>query len=184
MFKKRKKFVDEHDFPKTPRRLIPWLLCLLTFFTLSDDANNFTFAQSCSKLKFPLTFGFTSGETEIVSIDEDFATGYLYISGTTTATELIVSGATKSVFTALFNGLEYLWIKVINDPLVDTVEFMSAMGTSSLNLVMYATKSSSKYIPLIFRIKKTDGSIVSVVEINDPTNIGDVNPPSQQSYRS
>ncbi len=161
--------MDERGIPKTPGRLIPWLLCLLTFFTLTDDAKNYTFAQSCSNLKFPLTLGFNSGETEIVSIDQDSATGNLYISGITTATELKVSGATKSVFTALFNGIKYLWIKVINDPLIDTVEFMSAMGSLSLNLVLYATKSSSPYIPLIFIISKSDGSIVRVDEINSPS---------------
>ena len=88
-------------------------------------------AQSCSNLKFPLTLGFNSGETEIISIDQDSATGNLFISGVSTATEIKAAGAPKSIFTALFDGLEYLWIKVINDPLVDTVEFMSAMGSSS-----------------------------------------------------
>jgi hypothetical protein len=88
-------------------------------------------AQSCSNLKFPLTLGFNSGETEITSIDIDSLTGNLYISGVSTATELKVSGETKSIFTALFNGLEYIWIKVINDPTVDTFESMSAMGSSS-----------------------------------------------------
>ena len=42
-----------------------------------------------------------------------------------------VTGATKSVFTALFNGIDFIWIKTIADPLVDTVEYMSAMGDSS-----------------------------------------------------
>ena len=51
------------------------------------------------------------------------------MAGTTTATELKASGATKSVFTALYNGIEYLWIKIIDDPLIDTVEFLSAMGS-------------------------------------------------------
>ncbi len=64
-----------------------------------------------------------------MSIDQDSLTGYLYIGGTSTATELRASGATKSVFIALFDGLEYLWIKVINDPAVDTFESMSAMGS-------------------------------------------------------
>ena len=96
---------------------------------LANNSSNFVFAQSCSNLKFPLTFGFSSGETEIISIDQDTSTGYIYIAGTTTATELLVSGAKKSVFTAMFNGLDYVWIKVINDTQVDTVEFMSAMGT-------------------------------------------------------
>ncbi len=71
MSNKRKKFVIKRGIPKNQRWFIPWLLCVLTFFTLKDNANNFTFAQSCSKLKFPLTLGFTSGETEIVSIDQD-----------------------------------------------------------------------------------------------------------------
>ena len=122
-----------------------------------------------------MTFGFSSGETEIISIDQDSSTGFIYIAGTTTAIELLVSGATKSVFIALFNGLDYVWIKLINDALVDTVEFMSAMGSSSPYLVLYATRSgpfsNSSYIPLIFRINKVDGSLVDVVEIND-TKIG------------
>ena len=79
----------------------------------------------------------------------------------------------------MFNGNDYAWIKVINDALVDTFEFMSAMGSSSLNLILYATKSTSPYIPLIFRISKSDGSIINAVEINDPTNLGKVNPPSK-----
>ena len=66
---------------------------------------------------------------------------------------------------------------------MDTVEYMSAMGSLSLYLVLYATRSGNPYIPLIFRIRKTDGLIVDTVQINDPTNIGDVNPPSKQSYR-
>ena len=78
-----------------------------------------------------MTFGFSSGETEIISIDQDSSTGFIYIAGTTTATELLVSGATKSVFISLFNGLEYVWIKVINSIQVDTVEFMSAMSSLS-----------------------------------------------------
>ena len=28
----------------------------------------------------------------------------------------------------MFDGSDYVWIKVINDAQVDTVEFMSAMG--------------------------------------------------------
>ena len=71
------------------------------------------FAQTCSNLKFPLTLGFSSGETEIISIDHDSLTGYIYIAGTSTATELKVSGAPKSIFIALFNGLYYPWIKTI-----------------------------------------------------------------------
>jgi hypothetical protein len=72
---------------------------------------------------------------------------------------------------------------VINDPAVDTFESMSAMGSSSPYLVLYATKFTLPYIPLIFTIGKSDGTIIRVAEINDPINIGDVNPPSKQSYR-
>ena len=72
----------------------------------------------------------------------------------------------------MFNGLDFLWIKVISDSLVDTVEFMSAMGGSSPYLILYATKSSSPYIPEIVTISKSDGSVVKGVSINDPTNIG------------
>ena len=76
----------------------------------------------------------------------------------------------------MFDGSDYAWIKVINDTLVDTVESMSAMGNQSKNLILYATRSgplsTSFYIPLIFTISKSDGTIVRVVEINDPTNIG------------
>lgn len=93
------------------------------------------------------------------------------MAGTTTATELLISGATKSVFTALFNGSDYVWIKVINDSTVDTVESMSIMGSTSQYLILYATKSSSSYIPLIFTILKSDGSIVRTVQIID-SNIG------------
>ena len=128
---KLKIFLNIRAIIKTKRKLFLWFLCFVKILMLGDDPNNSTIAQSCSNLKFPLTLGFTSGETEIVSIDQDSVTGNLYISGTTTATELKVSGATKSVFTALFNGLEYLWIKVINDSTVDTFESMSAMGSSS-----------------------------------------------------
>ena len=93
------------------------------------------------------------------------------MAGTTTANELKVTGATKSVFTALFNGSDYVWIKVINDSAVDTIESMSAMGGASQNLILYATKSISPYIPLIFTISKSDGSIVRTVQI-DASNIG------------
>ena len=51
------------------------------------------------------------------------------MAGTTSSTELKVSGATKSVFLTLFNGINFAWIKVINSTAIDTVEFMSAMGS-------------------------------------------------------
>ena len=89
-----------------------------------------------------MTFGFSSGETEIFSLDQDSSTGFLYIAGTTTSTELKISGAAKSVFIALFNGYEFAWIKVVNDTLVDTCEYMSAMGSLSPYLILSTTKSS------------------------------------------
>ena len=48
---------------------------------------------------------------------------------------------------------------------------------------MYATKSSSQKIPLIFTIKKSDGSIVLAFNINDPT-INKVNPRSNKTIDS
>jgi len=53
-----------------------------------------------------------------------------------------VNGANKSVFTALYDGLDYIWMKTVNDPTIDTFEFMSAMGSQSTILVLYVTKSS------------------------------------------
>ncbi len=51
------------------------------------------------------------------------------------------------------------------------------MGTSSENLVGYVTSSSSPNIPLIFTMKKIDGSIVLSLKI-DNEKIGDIVPPS------
>ena len=133
------------------------LLCLLSVFIIQKYSNIKVTAQTCSNLKFPLTFGFSSGETEIFSIDIDNTTGYVYMAGITTTSELKVSGATKSVFTALFTGTEITWIKAIDDPTIDTVEYMSAMGELSPYLVLYATKSSLPYIPQILTISKSDG---------------------------
>ena len=154
----------------------------MTILILIDFSKVQVISQTCSNLKFPLTLGFSSGETEIFSVDQDNLTGYLFIGGTTTATEVKVSGATKSVFTAMFNGYDYIWIKVINNALVDTFEFMSAMGSSSQNLVLYATKSSLPLIPLIFTINKSDGSIIRAVDI-DIASIGNVERPSKKNYR-
>jgi len=60
-----------------------------------------------------LNLGLSSGETEIVSIDKDISNQKIYIVGTTTATELTASGASKSVFIALVDEVGYVWIKVI-----------------------------------------------------------------------
>ena len=76
----------------------------MTLLMLTDYTNNFALAQTCSNLKFPLTLGLSSGETEIFAIDQDSLAGYLYIAGTTTTPELKVSDAIKSVFIAMFNG--------------------------------------------------------------------------------
>ena len=162
----------------------------LSFLTLQESANIVVFAITCNVPMFPLNLGFPSGDTEIISMDQDSATGNIFIAYTTTAPELRVTGASKSVIIALFNGIDYTYIKRINDPLVDNVEFMSAMGSSSPYLVLYVTRSGNPYIPLILTINKTDGSIVRAVQINDQVTtenyhvIGNVNPPSKQSYRS
>ena len=51
------------------------------------------------------------------------------------------------------------------------------MGNSSENLLGYVTSSLSPNIPLIFTMKKTDGSIVFSLKI-DNKKIGDIVPPS------
>ena len=104
-----------------------------------------------------MLFGYDSGDTEIFAIDQDSTTGNVFIAGITTAKELLVSGDSKSVFIALYDGFKYLYIKVINNVRIDTVEYMSAMGNSSSYLVLYATRSSDPYTPLIFTISKLDG---------------------------
>ena len=87
-------------------------------------------------------------------------TGNIFIAGITFATELKVSGATKSVFIAMFDGVKYVWIKVINYKDIDTFEFMSVMGRTSQNLILYVTESNNPYKPIIFTISKIDGSKV------------------------
>ncbi len=69
MFKKRKKLLDERGIPKAPRRPLPWLLSIVTSLMLQEPTKITVLAQSCSNLKFPLTLGFNTGETEITSID-------------------------------------------------------------------------------------------------------------------
>ena len=76
----------------------------------------------------------------------------------------------------MFDGLKYVWIKVINNKDVDTFEFMSAMGSSSQNLILYCTKSNNTYKPLIFTISKIDGSIVLAFDL---INLGNIIPPSK-----
>ncbi len=112
----------------------------MSFIIFQDNLNIRVTAQTCSNLKFPLTFGFSSGETEIFSIDHDSNTESIYMTGVTTSTQLKSSGATKSAFVSMYNGCEFRWIRVIDD--IDTVESMSAMGSSSPYLILYATKSS------------------------------------------
>ena len=94
-------------------------------------------------------------------MDYDLTTGDLYFAGTTTATELLVFGASQSVFVAKHNCYNYNWIKVINASQVDSVEYLSAIGDSSQSLLLYATSSANPYIPLIYTISKTDGSVAS-----------------------
>ena len=65
---------------------------------------------------------------------------------------------------------------------MDTVEYMSLLGSSSLNFLVYATSSSNPYVPLFYLIKKTDGSIASTFYLND-TNIGYITPPSYYNYK-
>ena len=57
--------------------------------------------------------GFDSGDTDIKLIDQDPLTGYIYMVGTTTATELKVPGAVKSVFIAQHSCSKFNFIEVI-----------------------------------------------------------------------
>jgi hypothetical protein len=45
------------------------------------------------------------------------------------------------------------------------------MGTSSNNMLVYATASNNPYVPLFYKIKKSDGSIESTFYLNN-TSIG------------
>ena len=65
---------------------------------------------------------------------------------------------------------------------VDSVEYMSLMGSSSINLLVYATASNKLNVPLFYLIKKTDGSIISTFYLND-TNVGEITPPSYYNYK-
>lgn len=56
------------------------------------------------------------------------------------------------------------------------------MGSSSTNLLIYATSSSNQFVPLFYQIKKTDGSVVSTFYLNE-TNIGGITPPSFYNYK-
>ena len=118
-----------------------------------------------------MILGFDSGDTDIKFIDQDPITGYIYMVGTTNTTELKVPGAVKSVFIAQHTCSKFNFIKVINHTEVDSVEYMSLMGTSSTNFLIYATASSNPYVPLFFLIKKTDGTIDSTFYLNN-TSIG------------
>ena len=69
MSKRLNKFFELNVLPKNLRKLFFLFLCHTTLLLFTDDENNYILAQSCSNLKFPLTFGFSSGETEIISID-------------------------------------------------------------------------------------------------------------------
>ena len=65
---------------------------------------------------------------------------------------------------------------------VDSVEYMSLMGNSSKNFLVYATSSNNPYVPLFYLIKKIDGSIDSTFYLND-TTIGEITPPSYYNYK-
>ena len=69
MFKKNFKLLDWHSKEKTLRTLFYFLLCFLTFLVLYESTKIGVSAQTCSNIKFPLTLGLSSGETEIISID-------------------------------------------------------------------------------------------------------------------
>jgi len=56
------------------------------------------------------------------------------------------------------------------------------MGSSSTNLLIYATSTSKPFIPLFYQIKKTDGSVASIFYLNE-TNIVGITPASFYKYK-
>ena len=59
---------------------------------------------------------------------------------------------------------------------------MSLMGSSSNDMIVYATASNNPYVPFFYKIKKIDGSIESTFYLND-TTIGQIAPPSYYNYK-
>jgi hypothetical protein len=53
----------------------------------------FVKGYDCFRQRFPQIIGYDSGDTEIISTDQDPSTGYFFMIGTTNATELLVPGA-------------------------------------------------------------------------------------------
>ena len=53
----------------------------------------FVKGYDCFRQRFPQIIGYDSGDTEIISTDQDPSTGYFFMIGTTSATELLVTGA-------------------------------------------------------------------------------------------
>ena len=78
---------------KTPRKFFVWFSDFLYFLIFRDYAKIGVSTQTCSNLKFPVTLGYESGETEIFSVDLDASTGFLFLGGTSTAKEIKVSEA-------------------------------------------------------------------------------------------
>ena len=85
------------------------ILSLGQYFEIHDGV----YGYDCFKQQFPLIIGFDSGDTDIKFIDQDPLTGYIFMVGTTTATEFKVPGAVKSVFIAQHTCSKFNFIKVI-----------------------------------------------------------------------
>ena len=75
-----KKPPEKYNTLKILRYILLWLLFFVTILILQDYKSISVFALTCPNLKFPLTFGFISGETEIISIDQDSSTENIYIA--------------------------------------------------------------------------------------------------------
>ena len=65
---------------------------LFSFLGFIYFLENAVYGFDCLRMRFPITLGFDTGDTEIVTMDGDTA-GNLYMAGITKATELIVTGA-------------------------------------------------------------------------------------------
>ena len=74
------------------RKILLSIIKLFPFLGFICFLDKAVYGFDCLRMRFPLTLGFETGDTEIVGMDGD-AAGNLYMAGITKATELIVTGA-------------------------------------------------------------------------------------------
>jgi hypothetical protein len=86
--------------PQAYQRIYYSLLYLILIHKYFLHIHHVVKGNDCLTQSFPVILGFDSGETEIKFMDQDPLSSLLFFVGTTTATELKVAGAVKSVFIA------------------------------------------------------------------------------------